>query len=506
MGAGQVSVGTPLFRVRLKDCEASAPEPLWATIVKGKFPTVLEASGVPEMVAVPLPLSVKVRPAGRAPESEMEGSGEPVVVMVNEEATPTTKVAVAALVMAGGAPVERLAEAVLPVPPLADVTAPVTLVIEPAAVAVTFKVSVQLEDAAIVALASETLAEAATAVAVPPQELARALGVATTRPEGNASVKATPVKACELADGLVSVNVSEVVPFGAMLEAPNDLAMEGGASTARFAEAVPPVPPSVEVTAPVVLLFVPADVPVTLTEKLQDALKASDAPDSVTTLFPAVAVIVPPSQEPMRPLGVAMTRPAGNESVKEMPVSVVDVFGFDAVKVSEVLPLSGMLAAPKDLDSVGGERTVIEAFEVLPVPAVVEVTATLLFFVPEVAPVTFTLKVHDELAASVAPERLTEDEPAVAVIVPPPHDPIRAFGVATSRPAGSESAKATPVSEMLLATGLVIEKLSDVVPFSGIVAAPNVFVIFGGEATARFAEAVLPAPPFVELTFPVTLV
>ena len=33
------------------------------------------AVGVPEMVAVPLPLSVKVRPGGRAPDSPSEGAG-----------------------------------------------------------------------------------------------------------------------------------------------------------------------------------------------------------------------------------------------------------------------------------------------------------------------------------------------------------------------------------------------------------------------------------------------
>jgi len=48
--------------------------------------------------------------------------------------------------------------------------------------------------------------------------------------------------------------------------------------------------------------------------------------------------------------------------------------------------------------------------------------------------------------------------------------------------------------------------VSDVVPFSGIVAAPNALVIEGGVATVRLAEAVLPVPPFVEVTLPVVLV
>ena len=36
------------------------------------------------------------------------------------------------------------------------------------------------------------------------------------------------------------------------------------------------------------------------------------------------------------------------------------------------------------------------------------------------------------------------------------------------------------------------------VPFSGMLAAPNALVIDGGEATVKLAEAVLPVPPLVE--------
>jgi hypothetical protein len=45
-------------------------------------------------------------------------------------------------------------------------------------------------------------------------------------------------------------------------------------------------------------------------------------------------------------------------------------------------------------------------------------------------------------------------------------------------------------------------KVSEVAPFNGILAAPNAFAIVGGEATVRFAVAVFPVPPFVELTAP----
>jgi hypothetical protein len=54
--------------------------------------------------------------------------------------------------------------------------------------------------------------------------------------------------------------------------------------------------------------------------------------------------------------------------------------------------------------------------------------------------------VHEPLAASVPPVRLIVPEPAVAVMVPLPHAPVRPFGVETTRPAGNVSLKATPVA------------------------------------------------------------
>ena len=76
-------------------------------------------------------------------------------------------------------------------------------------------------------------------------------------------MKLTPLRAVP-AFGLVSVNVSVVVSFTAMLAAPKDFTSVGGATTVRLAEAVPPVPPSAEVTALVVLFLAPAVAPVTL--------------------------------------------------------------------------------------------------------------------------------------------------------------------------------------------------------------------------------------------------
>jgi hypothetical protein len=342
----------------------------------------------------------------------------------------------------------------------------------------------------------------AVVVSVPPQTVAEAL--ATVRPVGSVSVKATPVNATALAAGLVMVKVSEVVAFSAMLLGLKTLAIEGGATTLIDAEAVPPVPPSVEVTFPVVLFCVPAAMPVTLTENVQLELAARVAPLRLIVFVFCVAVIVPPPQEPVRPFGVEITRPAGSVSLKLTPVNAAVVLGFVTVKLKLVEPFSGMLAAPNALVRVGDATTVMEVLDVFPVPPSVELTVTELFFTPAVVPCTFTETVQLALAANVPAERLMLPEPAVAVAVPP-QVLLSAFGVATTNPAGRLSVKAIPVSAKLV-FGLVMVNVREVVPFNGICAAPKALVMDGGVATVKLAVAVLPVPPFVEVTFPVVLV
>ena len=191
--------------------------------------------------------------------------------------------------------------------------------------------------------------------------------------------------------------------------------------------------------------------------------------------------------------------------------------GFDAGPESvSVTVMVSVAAVPTGVLAVSGLMvvdvvrvvTVTLAEAVFPVPPLVEVTAAVvLFLAPEVVPFTFTEKVQEALAASVAPDRLTELEPATAVMVPPPQVPLRPFGVLTSKPAGSVSVKATPVSETVLAAGLVMVKLRLVVPFTGMEAAPNDLLMLGGATTdsvccteAVPADAVsVGVPPIVSL-------
>jgi hypothetical protein len=58
-------------------------------------------AGVPERVAVPLPLSEKLTPLGRAPDSVRPDVGRPDVVTVKVPAEPAVKVVDEAEVMAG---------------------------------------------------------------------------------------------------------------------------------------------------------------------------------------------------------------------------------------------------------------------------------------------------------------------------------------------------------------------------------------------------------------------
>ena len=66
-------------------------------------PAVLGA-GVPERVAVPLPIAVNVTPLGSCPDSESAGSGLPVAVTMFEPGLPTVRLPAGLEVMLGASP------------------------------------------------------------------------------------------------------------------------------------------------------------------------------------------------------------------------------------------------------------------------------------------------------------------------------------------------------------------------------------------------------------------
>jgi hypothetical protein len=99
----------PRSTVRVNIWVASGEIPLVAVMVSGNRPG---DDGIPVNVAVPLPLSVKVTPPGRAPVSWRLGRGNPVAVTVKLPGpAPVTKESAGgevALVMAGGAVTVRV--------------------------------------------------------------------------------------------------------------------------------------------------------------------------------------------------------------------------------------------------------------------------------------------------------------------------------------------------------------------------------------------------------------
>lgn len=184
-------------------------------------PQVLVAPGVPattrplgKLSTTPTPVRAMVLEAGL------------VIAMVRTELVLTgTLVGAKALVMVGGATTTKVAEAVVPVPPLVELTVPVVLTLLPAVDGVTVAVTVQVPLAAMDAplRTIDVVVEVATE---PPVQL-----VATpvcVMPEGKPSVKPTPVTVVEVL-GLVSVIVKPEVPPSAIVAGLKALAMVGGA-------------------------------------------------------------------------------------------------------------------------------------------------------------------------------------------------------------------------------------------------------------------------------------
>jgi hypothetical protein len=128
--------------------------------------------------------------------------------------------------------------------------------------------------------------------------------------------------------------------------------------TASVAEAVPPVPPFVEVTDPVVLTLSPEKVALTFTETAHDPLKGIVPPDRLMLVAPAAAVKVPP--QVFVTAGTAATiSPFGNESATPTPLkATVFAEGFVNVIVKVVISFTFTIAGEKAFDTFGGATTV----------------------------------------------------------------------------------------------------------------------------------------------------
>src|SRR5215472_1815297 len=96
--------------------------------------------------------------------------------------------------------------------------------------------------------------------------------------------------------------------------------------------------------------------------------------------------------------------------------------------------------------------------------------------------VTFTLNVHDAPDPRVAPDRLMLLPPAVAAIVPPPHEPVNPLGIAICNPEGNLSMKSRAVSGVF---GLESENVRVVVSPTPIDPRAKASVRTGGTAAAE---------------------
>lgn len=211
---GTVSSGLKMMST-LQDCPANKDVGHW--LKKKNLLALPPVPGVRERASgaavVPPLVMVIVRTAN------WSASTSPKLMLVGLTVTPATV---------------RLAVAVFPVPPLVEVTLPVTLVKLPGWLAVTGTLKRQLPFTAIVAPESEIVLPPLV-VSVPPHAVV--VPLLTVSPAGKTSVNATPVKATGFTAGLVMVKPRDVVAFTAMELGLKALAIAGGATTVMLADA-----------------------------------------------------------------------------------------------------------------------------------------------------------------------------------------------------------------------------------------------------------------------------
>lgn len=219
---------------------------------------------------------------------------------------------------------------------------------------------------------------------------------------------------------------------------------------------------------------------------------ASAAP-ALLSNDPAQVFVVTRSATVMTPGAV------GNVSVKVAAVKATELL-LDKMICSVDTPETGRIGlVKKDLVIVGAARTVMSSVAAVPFEAaagpvtVNPPTGIVLIFKPIVVPVIVAVTVHEPFAGIVPP--VIETVEPLAALVPTQLPP----GTDAVKPLGKVSVKAAPV--MAVAVGLVSVIVSAEVPFNGINAAPNAFVILG---RATFSVALVPVAlvPMFDATAP----
>jgi len=265
------------------------------------------------------------------------------------------------------------------------------------------------------------------------------------------------------------LNVMLVVPFSGMLVAPNDFVMLGGVATVSPAIAALPVPPLVELTLPVALVYEPELAPVTVTLNVQGVPVAIIAPVSEIPVG-AVVLRVPPHTVDVE---AATVRPVGSVSVNATPSSeVVFPAGLVSVKFSEVVLFNVIDDGLNSFAMLGGATTkILAGGTVLVPPSVESIVATELVAVPAALPCTVTCTAQEPLAASVPPLKIIVPLPFAAVSVPP--QVLLAAGGTSVRTPDRTLWKCSPLSDEAV-FGLLMLKVNVVSPFSGTLVAPKV--------------------------------
>lgn len=189
--------------------------------------------------------------------------------------------------------------------------------------------------------------------AVPPQFEIKALGAATVKPGGKASVNATPASPAKLF-GLTIEKLTVVEPNGTNLAGVKALLITGGDTTVRLADAELPSKLSSETTVLVTFNSMPGVPPKTGILNVQDPPAGIVAPTKLIKDVPETALITPPPQLPVT--APATVSPEGRLSVKPTPVRSAVALGLVIVNPTVVVAFNGIEDGRKPLLNEGEVR------------------------------------------------------------------------------------------------------------------------------------------------------